>query len=165
MRRAVERCAARGRPQKKERWVGPRPGVYDLLRDGPTTAGLVLLAGAVAESPDEDGLLLLVKFEEKLKRSVVAWRTIEKVVTKHVPVENWKDAFNVVPIPAVSLRRKLFAMITDGGPSDVAARWLTQIDLIRDEYGAPEEEPRHPDLGSGKTWPIMAPDPDATAEG
>lgn len=30
---------------------------------------------------------------------------------------------------------------------------------FRDEYGAPENEPRHPDLGSGRPWPILAPEP------
>jgi hypothetical protein len=41
---------------------------------------------------------------------------------------------------------------------------LNDIDLIRDEYGLPEGEPRHPDLASGKAWPIMTPDPEATAD-
>jgi hypothetical protein len=54
-------------------------------------------------------------------------------------------------------------MTTDGGPTDVAARCLNQIDKIRDEYGAPDSEPRHPDLASGKRWPIMMPDPDMSA--
>jgi len=56
-------------------------------------------------------------------------------------------------------------MTTDGSSSDAAARWLNQIDAIRDEYGTPEAEPRHPDLASGKPWPIMTPDPDAGTEG
>ena len=72
-----------------------------------------------------------------------------------MPAEDWKGAYNVVPIPAVELRRKLLAMTTDGGPSDAAARCLNGIDRIRDDYGAPETEPRHPDLKSGKPWPIM----------
>jgi hypothetical protein len=38
---------------------------------------------------------------------------------------------------------------------------LREIDRIRDENGAPENEPRHPDLASGKPWPILVPDPDA----
>jgi hypothetical protein len=70
------------------------------------------------------------------------------------PAENWKGAYDIVPIPAVGLRRKLLAMRTDGRPSDAAARCLNVIDEIRDEYGAPETEPRHPDLKSGKPWPI-----------
>jgi hypothetical protein len=45
--------------------------------------------------------------------------------------------------------------------SDPAARCLNAIDKTRDEYGGPEAEPRHPDLTSGKPWPILTPDPDA----
>jgi hypothetical protein len=142
-----------------------RARVYSLLIVGPTTRGLAILASAVAENPDEDGLLLLVRLEKELKRGVVGWHTVERVVTKHVPVENWQGAYNVVPVPADRLRQKLLALTTDGGPADAAARWLRQIDWIRDEHGMPEAEPRHPDLSSGKPWPIMQPDPDAAAEG
>ena len=124
-----------------------------------------MLARAVAETPDEDGLLLLAKVEKELKRAVVTWRTIEQLVTKHVPVNDWANAYNIVPAPAGSLRQKLLALTTDGGPADAAARWLRQIDSIRDEHGMPEAEPRHPDLASGKPWPIMQPDPNAVAEG
>jgi len=135
------------------------------LRNVPTLGGFPLLARTIAESPDEDGLLLLVGFENELNRSFMSWRTIEAVVTKHVPDTNWKGAYNVVPFPSAELRRKLLAMTTDGGASDAAARCLNQIDWIRDEYGTPDAEPRHPDLVSGKPWPIMTPDPDATTQG
>jgi len=137
-----------------------RTHVYQLLKDGATTPGLALLAQAVAEAPDADGLLLLIKIEIEYKRSFISWRTIENVVTEHVPSENWKGAYNVVPVPAVELRRQLLAMTTDGGPTDAAARCLNQIDKIRDDYGTPDSEPRHPDLASGKRWPVMMPDPD-----
>lgn len=140
-----------------------RRHVYELLKDGATSPGLAMLAGAIAESPDEDGLLLLVKCEQK-GRSFRSWRTIENVVTEHVPVEGYQNAYNVMPVSAAGLRRKLFAMTTDGGPKDVAASWLNQIDGMRDEHGLPEGEPRHPDLASGRPWPIMTPDPEATAD-
>ena len=142
-----------------------RADVYSLLTEGPTTRGLAMLAHAVAENPDEEGLLLLVQFEKELKSSAVGWQTVERVVTEQVPAENWAGAYNVVPVPAGRLRQKLFALTTDGGPADAAARWLRRIDCIRDEHGVPEAEPRHPDLSSGKPWPIIRPDPDATAEG
>ena len=141
-----------------------RTHVYQLIKDG-ATPGLALLAQAVAENPDTDGLLLLIKVEIEHKRSFISWRTIENVVTEHVPSENWKGAYNVVPVPAGELRRKLLAMTTDGGPADPAARCLNQIDKIRDEYGTPDSEPRHPDLASGKRWPIMMPDPDMSETG
>lgn len=140
-----------------------RPHVYGLLKDGATSMGLAMLAGAVAERPDEEGLMLLVKCEQ-YGLNVRGWRTIEGAVTEHVPVDGYSNAYNVVPVAAPDLRRKLFALTTDGGPKDVAARWLTHIDNIRDEYGLPGGEPRHPDLASGKPWPIMTPDPGASAD-
>jgi NACHT C-terminal Alpha/Beta 2 len=136
-----------------------RRHVYGLLKDGATTPGLAMLAGAIAESPDEEGLLVLVRSGQGNP-----WRTIEKAVTEHVPVDGYQNAYSVIPVPAVELRRKLLAMTTDGGPTDVAARWLNHIDSIRDQFGLPEGEPRHPDLSSSKPWPIMTPDPDATAD-
>ena len=142
-----------------------RAHVYDLLKSGPTSPGLALLAHAVAENPDADGLLLLIQFEIEHKRAFVSWRTIEHIVTEHVPSENWQGAYNVVAVPATELRRKLLAMTTDGGPTDAAARRLNVIDKIRDDYGTPDSEPRHPDLASGKAWPIMAPDPDLSETG
>ncbi|SIT49280.1 conserved hypothetical protein [Paraburkholderia piptadeniae] len=142
-----------------------RRHVYGLLKDEAMSQPLVLLARAVAESPDVEGILLLTDIENKRNQSLLGWRSIENVVTEHVPVENWSGAYNVVSIPVPELRKKLLAETRDGGPTDAAARCLNTIDTIRDERGMPMSEPRHPDLASGKPWPIMAPDPNATAEG
>lgn len=136
-----------------------RAHVYSKLEEGPTTRGLSILAYAVAECPDEDGILLLVRFEKALKRPFVGQQTVERLVTEHVPAEDWAGAYNIVPVAAGCLRKKLFALSTDGGGADTAAHWMRQIDWYRDEYGKPEAEPRHPDLASGKPWPIMRPDP------
>ncbi len=138
-----------------------RAYVYDLLKDGPTSMQLSLLASAVAEDPGTDGVLMLTDFEIKTGRSFVAWQAIQSAVTQHVPAENWEGAYNVVPVPAVELRQKLLAMTGSGGRDDPAARCLKLIDKLRDEYGAPEAEPRHPDLASGRPWPILTHDFDA----
>ena len=119
---------------------------------------------AVAENADEYGLLLLIQLEIEHKRAFVSWHTIERVVNQYVPVGTWEGTYNVLPVPIVELRRKLLAMTTDGGPNDVAACYLNEIDKIRDNFGTPESEPRHPDLASGKLWPIIALDPDAKTE-
>ena len=138
-----------------------RAHIFGLLKDGPTSPGLALLAQAIAENPDTEGLLLLIKFEIEQKRSFVGSRTIENVVTKHVPSENWKGAYDVVRVPAAELRKRLLEMTTSGGADDPAARCLNVIDEIRDNYGAPDSEPRHPDLASGRPWPVITPDPGA----
>jgi hypothetical protein len=147
-----------------EKFPEVRRQVYDLLKDGAPSPALALLAGAVSENSDDEGILLLVDIESKQKRAMLNWRTIEAVVTEHIPVENWSNTYNVVPVPAAELRQALLARTVDGGTTDAAARCLTAIDLIRDERGVPMSEPRHPDLASGKPWPIMMPDPDATAD-
>jgi hypothetical protein len=137
-----------------------REYAYGLLKEStPSKAGL--LARAVAEGNDPDGLLLLVELENKLGQPLISWQTIQGAVTEHVPSEHWRGTFEVLPVAATELRKKLLAMTTDGGPHDSAARVLREIDRIRDENGAPENEPRHPDLASGKPWPILVPDPDA----
>jgi len=132
-----------------------RVHIYRLLADGVTGAGLELLAHAISECPDVNGLLLLIKLEMQGKRSFVSWRTIDSLVTEHVPVEDSQESYNVAPIPAAELRQRLLEMTTDGGPDDAAARCLRHIDELRDEYGKPDAEPRHPDLVSGRRWPIL----------
>jgi hypothetical protein len=136
-----------------------RAYVYELLKSSAPVERVAILASALAHNPGAEGLLALVEFEIRTGRSVWSWRSIEGVVTEHVPSENWKGAYNVVPIPATEVRKKLLAMAKTA--SDPAARCLNAIDRIRDEYGGPEAEPRHPDLGSGRLWPLLAPDPDA----
>ena len=138
-----------------------RAYVYDLLKAGPTTKQPALLTDAVAEAPDTDGVLMLIDFEMRTGRPFIGWQAIRSSVTVHTPAENWKGAFDIVPVSAVELRRKLLAMTGSGDKDDPAARCLNLIDKLRDEYGAPESEPRHPDLASGKTWPILTVDPDA----
>ncbi|MHB1350329.1 MAG: NACHT domain-containing protein [Desulfobulbaceae bacterium] len=132
-----------------------RMHVYQLIQDGGMIPGRALLAQTVAEAPDAKGLILLIKTEMEHKLSFISWRTIEKVVTERIPSEDWKGSYEVIPIPATELRKELLALTTDGGATDVAARYLNEIDKIRDEYGASDSELRHPDLESGKQWPIM----------
>ena len=137
--------------------------VRELLKDGPTNDALALLAHSVGESPEADDLLMLVECEIKIGRSFLNRRSIQLAVTEQVLSKDWQGAYDVVPIPAVELRQKLLAL-TNGDAADAPpARCLNIIDKIRDECGAPETEPRHPDLASGRTWPILA--PDAGAEG
>ena len=139
-----------------------RDYAYGLLKDG-TSPKVARLANAVAEGNDPDGLLLLVELENRLQRSLISWRSIQGAITEHVPSEHWRGAFDVLPVIATELRRKLLALTTDGGSHDAAARVLR--DRMRDENGAPEDEPRHPDVASGKPWPILVPDPDGQDAG
>ncbi|MBF6638757.1 hypothetical protein QTO19_00230 [Serratia marcescens] len=133
---------------------GLRAYIYGLLIDGPISPGLEALTRIIAQSPDEEGVLLLLNFERSLNRRFMDWRTINKMITQDIPSETWQGTFEIVPVPAGSLRMKLFELVTDGGPDDVAAYWMRKIDCSRDEYGTPEDEPRHPDIASGRPWPV-----------
>lgn len=115
----------------------------------------MLLAEAVSEAPDMPGLLLLVRVEMLTRRNFAGHRAVEHVATERVPSRDWSGAFEILPTPVVELRRDLLAMCTDGGPSDVSARFLRTIDAIRDTHGLPEVEPRHPDFASGVSWPLL----------
>lgn len=134
-----------------------RRQLYDMLRCVTEPRTVEILAGIVAECADAEGLLLLVEIELRDGKPSVGWRTIERVVTKHVQDENWPSAYNVVPDPVPDLRRALLAIVRDGGLADAAARCLDYIDKQRDDHGFPPSEPRHPDLASGKAWPMMRP--------
>ncbi len=131
-----------------------REYVKDILKAGESPK-IVFLAQIMVECADAETLLLLVELENRLERGFLSSRSVESVVVEHVPSAEWQNAFEAVPVPAIELRQTLLEMTTDGGPSDAAARILRIIDKNRDQNGAPEEEPRHPDLASGKPWPIL----------
>ena len=141
-----------------------RAHVYSLLGSASSLAGRKLLAQAVVENPDEEGFLRLVEIEIKQKCSLAAWLHVERVVSERVFNDGNEGTFNLRPVPANEVRRKLFAMTSDGGPNDIAARYLNRIDDFLDQLGTSEFEPRHPDLGSGKAWPTLAETQDAINE-
>lgn len=142
-------------------YPGVRKQVYDLIKNNSTGRDLDLLIGAISEHLDDEGLLLLVGLEQHKKGFMLGGRTIENVVTEQVPVEGWSDSYNIVPVPAIKLRKQLLSMTKGGGQNDTAAYCLNIIDTIRDEYGLPMTEPRHPDLSSGKSWPLLIPEQDS----
>src|SRR5207244_2040227 len=92
-----------------------REHVYAILKDEPNSPGCTLLARAVSENPDTKGLLLLINFESEHKQSFMSWRTIESVVTEHVPTTGWNGSYSVVPAPAAELRKNLLAMVATAG--------------------------------------------------
>ena len=66
-------------------------------------------------------------------------------------------SYELRPRNASELRRQLFAMTAspDKDQAAFAVDYLTRIDMIRQEDGATEDEPRHPDIQSGRPWPIV----------
>ena len=83
-------------------------------------------------------------------------KAVEQIVTSHVPVEDWPSAYTVEPANAERLRAALFEMVWEDQERKVAAKTLLEwIDERRDEYGRPDDEPRHPNIGSERPWPML----------
>lgn len=120
-----------------------------------------ILAQTIAENPDAEGLMRLMELDIEHKHARTAWLALERVVTRREPVEDSNGSYHVLPVAANEIRRKLLARTKDGGPDDVAARYLNEIDEFRDQFGTDESEPRHPNLGSRKAWPIVVKGEDA----
>ena len=133
-----------------------RAKVYGLLEGEAGLPGRKLLAQTMAENPDVEGLMLLIDLDIEHRHGRARWLAIERVLTERVPIEDQEGTFSVLPIPAGEVRRQLLARTADGGPDDICARYLNEIDEFRDQFGTPESEPRHPDLASGMAWPILA---------
>lgn len=140
-----------------------RSDIYERLADTEPMPGARLLADAVSNALDADGLFLLIALERRWNIRLLSYHKIRDIVTEQVPAPGWSNAYSIVPVAAGDLRRRLLAASSDGSAEDLAARALNAIDEMRDEYGRAIDELRHPDIASGRPWPILAPDPDATA--
>jgi hypothetical protein len=133
---------------------------YNYLENHNENSNLSLVAKAISENPDVEGLLRLVHFASKNRIAIPGRRVLEKLVTEHVLVheENRGGAYHVVPTGSAELRKSLLGLTRMRLTKEVAVQCLTAIDVIRDEYGMPISEPRHPDIESGVRWPIIESD-------
>ena len=138
-----------------DKYPGLRVHLYELFENAIGGPGMRILAQTIAENPDEMGLMRLMELDIEHKHARINWLDIERVLTRREPVEDSEGSYHVLPVAASEVRRKLLARTRDGGPDDIAAEYLNEIDEFRDHFGTSESEPRHPDLGSRKPWPII----------
>jgi hypothetical protein len=129
---------------------------YEMATDGP---GCGILELAIADAADEEGVLLLVRKYAARGRSFSSdlQRAIEHAAVGKRPSEDWAGARETFAVAVPKLRKALFAMTeADTAEARLAKDYLIAIDEFRDEYGPAESEPRHPDINSGRPWPIVA---------
>lgn len=115
--------------------------------------GAILLAGA-----DHATFLKLAK--DNIGRRVIGqfgWNTRSKILYIHQPIGATSSSYSLVPRDLSELRKGLFEMTLscDQETAKFAADYLIQIDGERDEEGGFDEGPRHPDISSGKPWPLV----------
>jgi NACHT conflict system protein len=135
-----------------------RAEVYQRYERDTCGAGSEILEMAIAEAADEVGVLLLVRnYARRGKPFPGALLTaIQQVAVAQRPSEDWGGATVSFSVDVTGLRRELFRMISGQTPeASLAKECLNAIDELRDEHGAPESEPRHPDIESGQPWPIV----------
>ena len=81
---------------------------------------------------------------------------LKSAFVERQPYERDPASFTLQARASNDLRGRLFRMaIEDGKRRKSAVRLLGQIEVWRLEYGRPADEPRHPDLAFGQSWPPM----------
>jgi hypothetical protein len=135
-----------------------RAEVYQRYECQPAGPVKDILGHTISEAADADGLLLLIRsYAEQGKPASYLRSAIEHVAVGRRPSADWEGATETFSVPVSELRKMLFSMTKDDTPeARLAAGCLTIIDELRDEYGPAESEPRHPDIDSGRPWPLEA---------
>jgi hypothetical protein len=82
---------------------------------------------------------------------------VRGVALRHEPIPGRANTFNIYPASVAHVRRFLFSLLRGTlQEAELAKHCLTAIDVLRDEYGIAENDPRHPDVQSGNPWPTEA---------
>jgi hypothetical protein len=84
-------------------------------------------------------------------------RAVRRVALGQRPAEGWGEgAYEEFSVSLAGLRQQLFGIVlANEARSALAERCLISIEKLRDEHGRVADEPRHPDLESGRAWPIV----------
>ena len=76
------------------------------------------------------------------------------------PSKEWVGAFEEFGLPLTGLRAQLFAMLSaNDARALLAKQCLIEIEGYRDVHGRVLNEPRHPDIGTDRSWPPEADEP------
>ena len=86
------------------------------------------------------------------------WDQLESAFVERRPDGQNSNAFTLRARASNELRARLFRMANEDEKRRGAALMLLgKIEEWRLEYGRPTDEPRHPDLASGQSWPPKVP--------
>jgi hypothetical protein len=117
------------------------------------------IAGIVRNIDQEDFLAEFLEISgerlEVLSRAI--GDVLRDVCLERRPIDGSNSMYDLIPRSVPSLRARLFARANAGdSASPACARLLQLIDGIREDYGEPAEEARHPDITVGQPWPPAA---------
>jgi hypothetical protein len=117
----------------------------------------MLLAKTFARFQREDDLVagLCVLRDDGSGVPYELLRSIENAFLERRPYGAEGHAYTLAPRGSNALRKRLFEMTqTDPVRKRSAFALLGQIEAWRLEYGRPTDEPRHPAIESGASWPL-----------
>lgn len=135
-----------------------RREVYHRYERDPSGPSGRVLEYAIAEAPDDDGILVLIRAcSIQGRRELGALHhALRHLAVGERPSDAFRGAVEQFSVSVADLRRRLFELVLHGGvESHLASDCLTLIDELRNEYGAAESEPRHPDIAADRPWPIV----------
>jgi hypothetical protein len=141
-----------------QKYATVRDDIIDRYRALPASNMRQVFEMAMADLTDEDVFMALFDrhVDAQYPMHGVAG-AIRNLAIGRKPSEEWAGAFEEFGLPLTGLRARLFAMLP---ANDARARFakecLIAIEEHRDERGRVSNEPRHPDIATGRTWPPEA---------
>ncbi|MGA4636471.1 NACHT domain-containing protein [Pseudomonas solani] len=135
-----------------------RTTVIDQYRSSPPGGIRRTLERVMVSIPDEQIFMTLFDMHADTPDSTFSLQSvIRNLALDRSPSKEWLGAFEVFGLPLTELRAKLFAMLpTNDARAVLAKQCLIEIEEYRDDYGRPTNEPRHPDISTGRSWPTEA---------
>ena len=138
-----------------------KPELKKRLADAPRgSKARAVLEDLFSEIASEGEVLAMVdryaaedrSFDQHM-RAAVYGLTIDRV-----PLAEGSNTYDLHPKSVKDVRYALFAGLAAAAPAQAALvkGCLRSIDELRDEYGIAANDPRHPDVQSGKPWPEEA---------
>lgn len=133
--------------------------IFEKLAAARSNTAKALVFSVLLKTHSVDGLMAAVRSpvgQEVIRRQ--GERGVQDMIYTKEPHSPDGTSYELRPCNASALRRELFALTVspDKDQAAFAVDYLTRIDMIRQEDGATEDEPRHPDIYSGRPWPHVA---------
>jgi hypothetical protein len=135
-----------------------RQQLISLFATDVNRSAFAVLSQALAHMGEPRLTLLLIERYAEIgaKYDYTISSAVEKSVTIHEPVVSSSNTYSVRSRAAKGFRSDLFNLVVQGGKTgEIAKQCLVQIDELRDEYGQPLDEPRHPCFELGIPWPML----------
>ncbi|WP_246675066.1 HNH endonuclease [Mesorhizobium sp. B2-5-3] len=136
---------------------GDLPYAFEKLAAARSEGAKALVFSVILRTSSVEGLI--VATESPMGRQTVRRQGepgVRDMIYAKEPHNAEGTSYELRPRNASELRKRLFALTIspDKDQAAFAVDYLTRIDALRHDDGAAEDEPRHPDIGSGRPWPL-----------